>query len=79
MLSLLEKRICRLQGVNDHVRQLHALLSELDFALKDARQIEKIIDQARRVADLPLDDLVLARARTTKLHFGRRQGRLMVW
>ena len=60
VLALFEQRAGGLHGSGDDVGQLHVLFLELDLPPGDAGDVEKVIDKADEVTDLPLDDRPLA-------------------
>jgi hypothetical protein len=47
----------RLDRLADDRLQLHALPLELHLALRDARHVEQVVDEARELRDLAVDDL----------------------
>jgi hypothetical protein len=75
VLPALDRGAARLDRRGDHVRELDASAAQLETPVRDARDIEQVLEQARHVADLPLDDLrapaqlaVLQVARQEHLH-----------
>ena len=55
MTLALEQRKCRLDRRIDHAVQRDDPLLEVEFALRDARDIEKIVQQPGHMLDLTLD------------------------
>jgi hypothetical protein len=45
------------------VAQVDALAPQLDLARRDARDVEQVVDHARQMRDLALDDAALAALR----------------
>ena len=60
VLALLEQGAGGFHRVGDDVGQLHVLFLELDLPPGDAGDVEKVVDKADEVTDLPLDDRPLA-------------------
>ena len=57
----MQHRLGELERARDHVAQVDTLAAQLDLARGDARDVEQIVDHAREVRDLALDDAPLAR------------------
>ena len=56
-----QHRLGELERARDDVAQVDALAAQLDLARGDARHVEQVVDHARQVRDLALDDAALAR------------------
>ena len=50
-----EQRLRHLHRAQQRIGDFHRLLAQLDLAARDARYVEKIVDQARQVRRLPLE------------------------
>ncbi len=56
MLADLDQRLTRLDRPRDHGGQLHRLFVQIEFRLRDPRNVEQIVDHAVEVVHLAFDD-----------------------
>ena len=45
----------RIDGLIDHRGRLNAFLAQLDLAARHSRDVEQIVDQTRKLLDVPLN------------------------
>ncbi len=53
--AAVQERLGRLERALDDGRERHPLAAQLQLPVRDAREVEKLVDQAHHVRDLPLD------------------------
>ncbi len=58
--ALAQHRLGELERARDHVAQVDAPAAQPDLSRRDARDVEQVVDHAREVRDLALDDAALA-------------------